>query len=72
MKHNYLALAFILLILSITAGDTRKELRSNDKCIPGYSHTDNQKANGKIEKSKQEGNSSLNFSIGIIMLENIL
>jgi hypothetical protein len=72
MKHNYLALAIILLILSVVAGDTRVQCRADDKCIPGSSDQANPQANAETEKSGLEEHTGLNFSIGIVMPENSL
>lgn len=72
MKHNYLALAIILLILSTVCGDTRIQFNVNDNRIPAYSSTDNPKANCKTEKSKQEVHTGLDFSIGIVLPDNSL
>ena len=72
MKHIFLIATIALFILSIVAGDSRIQIWVNHKCNPGYSDTDNPRANDKIEKSKQDEYSGLRFSIGIVMPANSL
>jgi hypothetical protein len=72
MKHSYLALAIILLILSTVSGDTKIQFNVNDNRIPAYSNRDNPKVNCRTEKSKQEVYTGLNFSVGIVLPDNSL
>ncbi|MEJ2495533.1 MAG: hypothetical protein P8Y79_14545 [Ignavibacteriaceae bacterium] len=72
MKRIYLAITIILLFLSILAGDTKNQFRISSKCIPGYSDTDNSRADDKKEKSNQEEYSGLSVSFGIVMPLNSL